>query len=173
MLKGNGYPRKIWLINWGHSAQCKAPIYTLNALSKKLYVVTNPDLVVAVSRNSKSLSFNPFISEIGVRLTQPDEKTRAIINDNLNGELGQWGYVKEVHDQIVIAMSPGKDLDSMTQTMLIQSASHLQSSEAEFARGPIKLYAWSRHLFTLCSTKALYGSANPFDSQPELEDSFW
>lgn len=137
-------------------------------------VVTSPELVTAVSRNAKSLSFNPFIAEIGVRLIRPEEKTRAIINDNLNGELGQWGYVLEVHDLIVTALGPGKDLDLMTHTMLMQSAAHLQTSAAaEFEQGPIKLYAWTRHLFTVCSTKALYGSCNPFDSQPELEEAFW
>lgn len=155
------------------SARCKAPIYTLNVLSKKLYVVTSPELVAAVSRNSKSLSFNPFISEIGARLLRPDEKTKAIINDNINGELGQWGYTMEVHDLTVAALGPGKDLDLMTRAMLIQSAAHLNSCDAEFAQGPIKLYAWTRHLFTLCSSKALYGSCNPFDSQPELEQAFW
>lgn len=135
--------------------------------------MTSPELVAAVSRNSKSLSFNPFISEIGVRLTRPDEKTRAIIDDNLNGELGQWGYVMEVHDMTVAALGPGKGLDSMTSAMLIQSAAHLETSDVEFARGSIKLYAWTRHLFTLCSSKALYGSCNPLDSQPELEQAFW
>ena len=135
--------------------------------------MTSPELVAAVSRNSKSLSFNPFIAEIGVRLTQPDEPTRAIINDNLNGERGQWGYVMEVHDLTVTALSPGKDLDFMAHTMLIQTALHLQSSDGEFAKGPIKLYAWCRHLFTLCSTRALYGPGNPFSIQPELEEAFW
>lgn len=161
------------MTNEDHSARCKAPIYTLNTLSTKLYVVTGAELVVAVSRNSKSLSFNPFISEIGVRLTRPEQKTIDIINDNLNGELGSWGYVSEIHDLTVSALGPGKELDSMTHAMLARIAEHLQSSEAEFAQGPIKLHAWCRHLFTMCSTKALYGPCNPFDSQPELEEAFW
>lgn len=157
----------------GCSAKCKAPIYTLNVLSKKLYVVTSPELVAAVSRNSKSLSFNPFISEIGMRLTRPDEPTRAIIKDNINGERGQWGYVLEVHDLTVTALGPGKDLDLIAHAMLVQTAAHLQSSDAKFAKRPIKLYAWSRHLFTMCSTAALYGPDNPFNTQPELEEAFW
>lgn len=156
-----------------NSAKCKAPIYTLNALSKKLYVVTSPELVTAVSRNSKSLSFNPFISEVGVRLTRPDEPTKAIINDNLNGDRGQWGYVLEVHDLTVTALGPGQGLDCMTQSMLIQTAAHLRSSEIEFAKRSIKLYAWSRHFLTMCSTTALYGPGNPFNTQPDLEEAFW
>lgn len=138
-----------------------------------MYVVTSPELVTAVSRNAKSLSFNPFIAEIAARLTRPEEKARAILNDNLNGEHGQWGYALDLHDLTVTALAPGKDLDLMTHTMLTQSAAHLQTSAAEFEQGSIKLYAWTRHLFTMCSTKALYGSCNPFDSQPELEKAFW
>lgn len=156
-----------------YSARCKAPIYTMNLLSKKLYVVTGPELVVAVSRNPKSLGFNPFFFEIGVRLTQPDEKARGIIKDNLNGEHGQWGYVMEVHGLTVAALGPGKDLDLMIRAMLIQSATHLETCHTEFSQGTIKLYAWIRHHLTLCSSKAFYGSCNPFESQPELEQAFW
>ena len=156
-----------------YSARCKAPIYTLNFLFMKLYVVTGPELVNAVTRNPKSLGFNPFFFEVGVRLTQPDEKARAIIKDNINGELGQWGYVPEVHHGTVAALGPGKDLDLMIRAMLTRSAALLRTYDAEFSQSPIKLYAWTRHHLTLCTSKAFYGSGNPFDSQPELEQAFW
>ena len=142
-------------------------------LSAKLYVVTSPELVTAVSRSPKSLSFNPFISEIGIRLTEADQATRAIIDDNLNGERGPWGYVIEVHDRTVEAMNVGKGLDYMTNSMMTEIASHLESSNNNFTKGTINLYEWSRHLFTICSTSALYGSNSPFLTQPELEKAFW
>ena len=81
-----------------YSSKANSPIHTLNVLSKKLYVVTGPELVSAVSRNSKTLSFNPFITEIGARLTGLDGAGIAIINDNIDGERGYWGYVVEIHD---------------------------------------------------------------------------
>lgn len=128
---------------------------------------------MAVARNAKSLGFNPFFFEIGARLTQPDEEARAIIKDNLNGERGQWGYVMEVHHSTVAALGPGKELDSMIRAMLIQSAMLLEKCDVKFTQGPVQLYAWTRHHLTLCSSKAFYGSRNPFDSQPELDQAFW
>lgn len=129
--------------------------------------------MTAVSRNSKSLSFNPFISEIGIRLTEADQATRAIIDDNLDGERGPWGYVVEVHDRSVEAMKLGKGLDHMTNSMMKEIAVYLEASYEEFTRGTVSLHAWSRHLFTICSTTALYGSNSPFLKQPELEKAFW
>lgn len=142
-------------------------------LSAKLYVVQSPELVTAVSRNSKSLSFNPFISEIGIRLTEADQATRVIIDDNLNGERGPWGYVVEVHDRTVEALNLGKGLDSMLNSLMTKMAEQLEASNDEFTKGTVSLYAWTRHIFTICSTTALYGSNSPFLTQPELERAFW
>lgn len=142
-------------------------------LSAKLYVVTSPELVAAVSRNSKTLSFNPFIAEIGMRLTEADQATRAIINENINGERGPWGYVIEVHDRTIEAMKLGKGLDDMTDSMMTEIAAHLEASNDEFTKGTVNLYAWSRHLFTICSTTAVYGSNSPFLTHSELEKAFW
>lgn len=135
--------------------------------------MTNPELVASVSRNAKSLSFNPFISEIGIRLTEADEATKAIVNDNINGEQGPWGYVAELHDRTVEAMKLGKSLVDMTNTMMTEIAAHLEASSDAFSKDAVNLHAWSRHLLTICSTNALYGSNSPLIREPQLEKAFW
>ena len=105
-------------------------------------MVTVPELVNAVSRNSKTLSFNPFISEIGVRLTGVDDVCRAIIEDNLDGKRGSWGYVVEVHDCTVAALTTGRNLDKVNRAMRELSAAYLKEARKELEKGPICLQEW-------------------------------
>ena len=156
-----------------YSARSKSPIYTLHVLNGKIYVVTSPDLVNAVSRSSASIAFNPFIAQLGKRLTGADDATMAVVSDNLNGENGHWGFVQETHDETVTAMAPGESLDHMNRTMLQQAAEHLQALGQGVDGTVIDLYAWTRHVLTMCSTRAVYGPTNPFTLNPELEEAFW
>lgn len=155
------------------SSKVKLPIYTLDVLNAKIYVLTAPDLVAAVSRNSKSLTFNPFVAEVGCRLTGADADARTVIEDNLNLERGHWGYVVEVHDLIVSSMSPGSKLDAMNKAMIDQIAEHLRLMDAESPSHEVDLHSWLRHVITLRSTTAIYGPNNPVLADSSLEDAFW
>ncbi len=138
-------------------------------LNGKVYIVTSPDLVNAVNRNSKKIAFNPFIAMLGKRITGHDEETSRIVQHNLNGEHGT-GYVIEVHDRIVASLAPGKDLQQTTKAML----SHISVCfEAITTDVEANLFEWMRNTVTKCSTRALYGSQNPFDKNAKFVDSFW
>lgn len=166
------YVKKIKILNrQSISLKCKLPIYTLNMLNIKVYVVTSPELVSAVNRNAKTLAFNPFIAQLGKRITGHDQATSLIVQHNLNGENGS-GYVIEVHDDIVTALAPGKGLEEMILAMLQEVSVCL----TVFDRGDsdeIDFFAWTRKTVTMCSTKAIYGPENPFSKYPELEKAFW
>jgi hypothetical protein len=86
-------------------------------LNGKVYVITSPKLVSAVNRNAKTLAFNPFIAQLGMRITDHDQATSLIVQHNLNGE-NDSRYVIEVHDGTMTALAPGKSLEEMTLTML-------------------------------------------------------
>ena len=138
-------------------------------LTGKVYIVTSPDLVSAVNRNSKALAFNPFIAQLGKRITGHDEATSQIVQHNLNGEQGP-GYVIEVHDGLVAALSPGKDLEKMTEAFLREVSTILEALESE---KEIHLFAWTRHTVTISSTRAIYGPENPFNKNSNFVDAFW
>ncbi|KAL8813488.1 MAG: hypothetical protein Q9200_000222 [Gallowayella weberi] len=144
-------------------------MYTLRVLNSKIYVVTSPELISAVNRNSKALAFNPFVAQMGKRITGHDEATSKIVQHNLNGEEGS-GYVIDVHDRIVAALSPGKDLEAMTETFLEEAWAYLDRLETG---NVLDLFAWTREMVTMCSTRAIYGPANPFNTNPEFVRSFW
>ena len=151
------------------SANCNLPIYTLKMLNMKVYVVTSPVLVNDVNRNSKKIAFNPFIAQLGKRMTGHDEATGQIVQHNLNGENGP-GYVIEVHDETVASLAPGKDLEQMTQAMLKQVSPYLDALANDVE---VDLFEWIRNMVTMCSTRAVYGPDNPFDQDKTLITSFW
>ena len=139
-------------------------------LNSKIYVVTSIDLVNAVNRSSKVLAFNPFIAQLGKRITGHDQATSRIVQKNLNYEDGP-GYVNEIHDKTVSTLGPGIGLENMTKAMLSKASTYLQRLE----RGEvIDLFAWTRQMVTLCSTRAIYGPNNPFSQDEErFVRMFW
>ena len=138
-------------------------------LSGKVYVVTSPDLIAAVNRNSKALAFNPFIAQLGKRITGHDEATSQIVQHNLNGEQGP-GYVTEVHDRIVASLIPGTDLETMTEQYIREVIAKVDVLDMD---NDIDLFVWMRELVTLCSTRAIYGPENPFSQNSKFNDLFW
>lgn len=139
-------------------------------LNGKVYVVTSPDLVNAINRNSETLAFNPFIAQLGKRITGHDEVTSRIVQHNLNGENGP-DYVTETHDSTVSALAPGKALECTTKVMALEASKYLKALEGD---NVIDLFAWTKHMVTLCSTRAIYGPQNPFNQGDEtLIEAFW
>ena len=139
-------------------------------LNSKIYVVTDLDLINAVNRNSKILAFNPFIAQLGKRITGHDEATSQVVQNNLNGENGP-GYVTEIHDGTVSSLAPGEDLEQMTNAMLLEASLYLDALDCNTI---LDLFAWMKHMVTLASTKAIYGIENPFDKNGErFVEAFW
>ena len=139
-------------------------------LNGKVYVVTDPELVNAVNRNSKVLAFNPFIAQLGKRITGHDDATSRIVQENLNGENGP-GYVTEIHDGTVAALANPTSIESISCTTLGEFSSHLDQLKQ---KPEISLFAWTRRVMTRCSTRAIYGLANPLDGDSEkLDQAFW
>lgn len=138
-------------------------------LQGKVYIVTSPDLVTALNRNPKTIAFNPFLAQLGKRITGHDEATSQIVQHNLNGEQGP-GYVIEVHDGIVAALAPGKTLENMIKPFLEEVSGYFDALNKD---NKVDLFAWVRQMMTMCSTRAIYGPENPFNKNPKYSDLFW
>ncbi|OJD30748.1 cytochrome p450 [Diplodia corticola] len=143
------------------------PIFTVDLLVAKFYVVASPALMSGVQRNHRALSFEYFINlsasgmlgikGAGMKLLREEQKG--------GGGLG----MKVTH-----AMNPallGAGLDAMNERMIAflkDSVDQLASSQGS----PIDLFAWTRHAITVAATESAWGPQNPYRS-PELEDAFW
>ncbi|KAL8786610.1 MAG: hypothetical protein Q9195_008132 [Heterodermia aff. obscurata] len=139
-------------------------------LSGKVYVVTSPELVNSINRNSKVLAFNPFIAQVGKRITSHDDATGRIIQHNLNGESGP-GYVTEIHDGTVAALGDPSSVEKIISVMLQESMPYLDRLEPEIE---MDFFLWLRRTVTRCTTTAIYGPGNPLARDAEkLDDAFW
>ncbi|KAL8709343.1 MAG: hypothetical protein Q9220_005936 [cf. Caloplaca sp. 1 TL-2023] len=149
------------------------PVFTLQTLGKRIYVVNSPDLISAVQKNAKVLSFNPFVSFMSPKIFDCGEEGMRAINENIDGEKGPWGLLVDTSRGMHNALAPSDSLDWMTRTMLDKMQSFIDPLEAGEKGMEIDLYKWVRTAFTVSSTEAVYGPKNPFNHIPGLEDAFW
>ena len=154
----------------------RLPIHTLKVLSGNIYVVTSPSIVNMVSKNTKYISFNPLIAEVGIRLTHASKEARTIIERNIDGTDGKDSYVIEIHDRTVEALTLGPEMQRLTLVVLRKAWNEvfipLQAS-AKSKESNIPLYAFIRHMLTQTSTTAYYGPLNPLRKDQGLEQAFW
>ncbi|KAI4203833.1 MAG: hypothetical protein LQ346_001710 [Caloplaca aetnensis] len=155
------------------STQHPLPAFTLQTLGTKTYVVNSPDLIQAVQKNAKTLTFHPFVSFMSPRIFGCEKKASDIISDNIDGERGNWGLLPDVTRDMQTALMPGESLNWMTRTMLTKLVEYLDALAVNEDGTEICLYKWVRTAFTVSSTEAAYGPKNPFNHQPELEAAFW
>lgn len=151
------------------------PIFTLQTLNKRTYIVTSADLITAVERNEKTISFMPFVSAMSPRMFDipPHGHTMDIIKQNLHKDDGDWGLVHETSRGMRTAMAAGPNLDHMHRNMLSIMETYFDELATASEQTEIELFEWIRPRFTVASTEAIYGPGNPFKRQPELGDDFW
>ncbi|KAL9134788.1 MAG: hypothetical protein Q9175_004026 [Cornicularia normoerica] len=160
------------------SARNNLPIYTLQTLNKRTYVVNSADLVTAVERNEKTIAFFPFVSSLAPRVFDlaPDSRAMGLIKYNIDGKIvgkeGKVGVAHETHKGMHREMAPGPNLDRMEKAMLGTLAPFLDEWAVE-GGWEGDLFGWIRPRFTIASTESIYGKRNPIRLQPELADAFW
>lgn len=92
-----------------------------------------------------------------------------IINTNVNGDEGFWGYSITHYKAIHPPLFPGPGLDAMNRVMarrITSSLERIQSSE------DIKLFDFVKREVTLATTDSVYGAKNPF-RDPAIVKAFW
>lgn len=119
-------------------------------------------------RNSKALSFDPFVKLAAERLSGLDpEKLKAFDNDKKEkGDNLSTATLKG----IARALSPGPDVAELNHRML--SSLQTLMDEPQDSPKPRCFLSWIQHVITRASTDAIYGPANPF-ADPKTEDAFW
>lgn len=140
----------------------------MHLLSSKVYVVTAPDLVSVVQRNSKTLSFYPFMASCLQPLLGLDNPSMKIVEkDMLSKTTSSW--VSENYDVHHQLLGPGHTLNQFQNTSSAGLASFLNEKFTDNTKTTV--YSFGQHLFTVVNTRAMWGPKNPFTLHPELEDS--
>lgn len=143
-------------------------------MTSRNYIVSDATLAGLVQRNAKTLSFYSLIVEVTRRLIAFDADATRITFYNMNKEHGPGGLMEAVHEMMNKHLAPGQGLDSVTAVQM-RGMAEMLNSEIPTTGQPItaNLYAWQRHVFSVCNMKAIYGPENIFAVHPELEDAFW
>lgn len=145
-------------------------------LTSRNYIIADANIAGHVQRNSKTLSFYSLIVEVTRRLIAFDENAAQISMWNMNGEHGPGGLMSAVHEMMNRLLAPGPALDAITAIQM-ESMSGMLNDEQIVSRDThdtvTNLYAWQRHVFSLCNARAIYGPQNIFAEHPELENEFW
>ena len=87
-------------------------------LSQRTYVVNSPELVIAVQRQTKTLSFQPFVATMLPKLFLVDRNAMEIAIRNMDGDDGDSGLIPDTHRETWPTLAPGPQLDLMIQGML-------------------------------------------------------
>ncbi|CAH0038147.1 unnamed protein product [Clonostachys solani] len=151
------------------------PIFTLGVPKSKIYIVTSPQLISAIDRRSKTISFAPYVVQFAKRMLKPSQHAIEKLGENLLEEKGPVGLrpetLKAMHDSLV----PGPNLDAISKVMLRGISTYLDPASVQESSGSgrIRLFEWTRRFVTRASTDAVYGpEKNPFHD-PEVYDAFW
>ena len=161
--------------NWLRSAQHKLPIYTLQMLNVKMYIINAPDLVVAVQRSSKNILFSPIVAGMIPRFFDVDKDVTSLTAKNMQDENGEWMNT-HLMNKAYVHLLPGPNLDIIIRKMQV-ALNQLMDQLREQTKGDedvvVGLFAWIKKSSGLASTDAIYGRENPFKLQPELFEAFW
>ncbi len=158
-----------------HSIINPSPIFSLNILRTTFHIVKSPELIVAVERNSKTLSFLPLIAKVFPRLLGIGPQAMKLIGVNINREEGSWGLMYESLHTISSGLKSGPNLEGMKRTMLATFLLFVNKLDEEQSNDGmvISLWSWVSEKAIIANTEALYGTGNPFRKDIGLPNCFW
>ncbi|KAL8792190.1 MAG: hypothetical protein Q9195_005212 [Heterodermia aff. obscurata] len=151
------------------------PIYTLQTLTKRIYVICSLDLVLAAQKDTKRLSLNPFIATFIPRMFHLGKRDMEIIALNHDGEKGDWGFLPETHNKSFSTLAPGSDMDWMIRTALSSATIFLNNLDKEARRNgkTIDLYGWTRKILSLVSTQAVFTAPKAHSARLKIQAAMY
>lgn len=145
------------------------PIYTIRLPGTKLYVVNSASLISAVQREYKALAFPPIAANAAKSVCGTSKIANDILDTNVNGEEGNWGYSMTFYKRVHTALAPGRGLDAMNRVMAGKISASMDTLEHEKT---VPLFGFVKHEIAMASTDAVYGPKNPFKDL-NVEHRFW
>ncbi|KAI0121938.1 cytochrome P450 [Daldinia grandis] len=138
-----------------------------------MYIVTSPSLVAACDRRAKVVSFEPYVVEFAKRILAASQLSIDLLSEDMLGKKGastlRAGTMKAMHDTLM----PSESLTEITQAMLKDISSSLDSKFKSSNHKEILLFDWIRRLVTAASTNAIYGPEKNPMKDPEVYDGLW
>lgn len=146
------------------------PVYSLNVLGSRMYILNSPDLVVALQKNSKTLSFQAYAAKFAAKLCGLSPEAKKIVTTYIHEEKATGfgaAFLSTVHSKL----SLGNSLNQLIRAANLGIAASVDRLDSETPTR-IDLMLWLRHAITLAATNAVYGPANPFKTEL-VEKAYW
>jgi cytochrome P450 len=150
------------------------PIFTLPAVTSRVYVVTSPSLAAEVQRK-RTLLFDPLVPDLTSRVFGLDAGIVNRMRINVDRSEGNWGILPNLHDANNSNLGLGELLDDLTSRMLSELISRLNKAAESFGTQgqEVNLLEWTQNIFTPATACGFYGPNNPLAMDKSLETDFW
>lgn len=162
-----------WLNNLHRSFKHGLQIYSLSIPGMprgRVYVINSPDLVLAVQRQPRKLSFWLIQTSFVVKMTGLSQKAAKVLQRNVLGEGGKPSLFGDGMLATHKMLNPCDGLNQMAAVAAQKIAASMDELE-DRSVGQIELWGWVNHEITLSITESVYGPKNPF-RDPEVEQAF-
>ncbi|KAJ0109492.1 cytochrome p450 oxidoreductase [Diaporthe amygdali] len=135
----------------------RLPIYTLRLPFSRMYVVNATELIPALQKQWRTVSFAALAADAG-HVVGLSKEGNEILHRDLTSE---HGFSPSWPKYIMSAMGPGKDLDSINRASVEVFAEDMDKLRAN---GTTKtgLWEWAREIMVKSTTEAVWGPENPY-----------
>ncbi|KAL7628400.1 hypothetical protein AAE478_002602 [Parahypoxylon ruwenzoriense] len=135
----------------------KLPIYTLRLPFSRMYIVNATELVPALQKQWRTVSFAAIAADAGNLVGMSKEAVEIMHKDLMS----EHGFSVSWPKYITPVMSPGKDLDELSRKAIeifVEGLGKLSS------RGTVKtgLWEWTNRIMDKSTTEAVWGPKNPY-----------
>ena len=153
--------------------QYKYPIYTLRLPFSRMYVVNATELIPALERHWRTVSFTPIMASSGPGPMGMSKEAGEILHRDMQKDSSPvlaWSRA------VGRSLAPGEGLDRLNRRAVevMQEFMERLRSQNECARegvtqggeeAVIDFWAWSCHVINQATTEAVFGPGNPFKDQ--------
>jgi hypothetical protein len=156
-----------WLIKF--RKQNLGPIFTLKIFSKRLYIITSPELAAAAFRQTKEVDFETIKQTVSCYAIDFDKRATDIVR--FTPKKGESSYMLELHQEMYGPLAQGYALQLMNTRVLNCLGRYVN----EIGREPQtkKLWSWLQYFYSVGSAEALYGPDNPISRDHGLIPCIW
>ncbi|KAK3942882.1 25-hydroxycholesterol 7-alpha-hydroxylase [Diplogelasinospora grovesii] len=136
------------------------PIYTLRLPFTRVYVINATELIPAMQKHWRTLSFAALTAKAGVVVGMSKQSTDIMHKDLTRDDSFSLSWVP----LITPTMAPGRALDSMNRKSVEVLAADIEKlrSQAQAGTTTVGLWEWTRKAVLMATTDAVYGPQNPY-----------
>ncbi|XXH02880.1 hypothetical protein Hte_009268 [Hypoxylon texense] len=135
----------------------KLPIYTLRMPFSRMYIVNATELIPALQKQWRTISFAAIAADAG-NLVGMSKEAVKIMHQDLTSE---DGFSVSWPKYIMPVMGPGADLDAINRRSIEVLSVGMETLRAQ-GTVQVGLWQWSRRVMVEATTEAVWGPQNPY-----------